>query len=297
MSARTTAPSTPGVRSERPTPPSKLPRTIGLLVSGAIVVVCAVTLDAQWSRLLEAPGVLGNYLRLMSQGIFTNPTVEPASFQWTSAFEYMLESLQMAWMGTLIGAVLSFPLAFLAARTIAPAPVVFVTRMVLNVIRAIPELILAIVVMMPIFGLGPLAGALALGIGSIGTLGKLSSEAIEAIDSRPVEAVSATGARKAQVLAWGVIPQAMPEILAFWLYRFEINIRAGAILGAVGAGGIGSILKQLFDKREWDRIGVTLVVIILVTILVDQISAWVRHRIIAGSGHQRAEVDTAALLG
>lgn len=265
-----------------PPAPSTLPRTLGMLATLAALLLCVWAVQAPWSRLLDAPGILGEYARLMSEGVLANPTVEPYSEYWSSALQYMLESLQMAWVGTMIGAVLSFPVAFLAARTIAPAPVVAVTRMILNIIRAVPELIIAIAIMMPIFGFGPLAGALALGVGSVGTLGKLSSEAIEAVDPRPVEAVTATGGSTLQVIWWGVIPQAMPEILAFWLYRFEINIRAGAILGVLGAGGIGTILSQLFRLREWERIGVTLVVIIVVTVIVDQISARVRHRIIAG---------------
>ena len=134
----------------------------------------------------------------------------------------------------------------------------FVVRQVLNAIRAVPELVFAIVVVMPIFGLGPVTGAIALGIGSVGTLGKLTSEVIEGIDPGPVEAARASGARPLQIIRWGVLPQALPETVAFWLYRFEINIRAGAILGVVGAGGIGSLLSSLFGRRLWDRIGLTL---------------------------------------
>jgi phosphonate transport system permease protein len=280
MSARDLAETTGP--TQRPHPPSKLPKTLGMLATLAVLLVCIWAVNAPWSRLLDAPGIFGDYLRLMSEGVLANPTADPHQSYWVSALEYMLESLQMAWVGTMIGAACSFPVAFLAARTISPAPVVAVTRMILNVIRAVPELIIAVAIMMPIFGFGPLAGALALGVGSIGTLGKLSSEAIEAVDPRPVEAVSSTGGNKLQVIWWGVVPQALPEILAFWLYRFEINIRAGAILGLLGAGGIGSILSQLFQRRVWDRIGVTLIVIIVVTVIVDQISARVRHRIIAG---------------
>ena len=284
-------------RGERPQAPSRLPKTLGMLATLAVLLLCIWAVNAPWSQLLEL-GRFGDYLALMSQGVLANPSVDPYQGYWTSALEYMLESLQMAWVGTMIGAALSFPVAFLAARTISPAPVVFVTRMVLNIIRAVPELIIAIAIMMPIFGFGPLAGALALGVGSVGTLGKLGSEAIEAVDPRPVEAVSSTGANKLQVIWWGVVPQALPEILAFWLYRFEINIRAGAILGVLGAGGIGSILSQLFQRREWERIGVTLIVIIVVTVIVDQISARVRHRIIAGPKGTIAEPrDAIAELG
>jgi phosphonate transport system permease protein len=274
----------------RPAPPSKAGKTVGLVVGTAVIVACVLLVDARWGRLAEMPGALAGYADLMARGVMQNPTVEPWSAYWSTAFELMLESLYMAWVGTLIGAVVSFPLAFLAAENVSPKPVVFVTRQVLNAIRAVPELIFAIAVMLPIFGLGPLAGAFALGVGSVGTLGKLTSEVIEGIDPGPVEAARSSGARPLQVLRWSVVPQALPETVAFWLYRFEINIRAGAVLGVLGAGGIGSILSQLFERRLWDRIGITLLVVILVTIVIDQISARVRNRIIQGpGGSTRAE--------
>ncbi|HLS26921.1 MAG TPA: phosphonate ABC transporter, permease protein PhnE [Beutenbergiaceae bacterium] len=283
----TPAPSGAG-KSARPAPPSKIRKTLGMLALAAVLLLAFTQVDARWERLpafvTEAPG----YIALMTQGVLSNPVVDPNADYWLAAINAMIESIQMAWIGTLIGAAISFPLSFLAASNIAPAPVVFVTRQVLNIIRAIPELILAVAVMMPIFGFGPLAGAIALGVGSVGTLGKLSSEAIESVDTGPIEAVSASGAGKLQVLRWAVVPQVLPEIVAFWLYRFEINIRAGAILGALGAGGIGSLLSALFNVRAWDRIGITLVTIIVITIVVDQISARVRSRIIFGDTKVRA---------
>ncbi len=271
----------------RPQPPRKLGVTLGWVLGAAVFIACLYLVESRWSRLPEAPGILWRYVDLMADGVFRNPTVEPYDNYWTRSIELILESLYMAWIGTLIGALLSFPLAFLAAANVSPKPVVFVTRQILNAIRAIPELIFAIVVMLPVFGLGPLAGALALGVGSIGTLGKLTSEVIEGIDPGPVEAARAAGARPLQILRWSVVPQVLPEAVAFWLYRFEINIRAGTVLGVLGAGGIGSILSQLFARREWERIGITLVVIILVTMLVDTISARVRQRIIRGPAAPR----------
>lgn len=266
----------------RPTPPSRTRYVVGELLALAIVVTCLVIVDAKWERLLEAPGIAANYVPLMVGGVLDNPFVEPSSEYWTTSIDFMMQSLAMAWVGTVIGALISLPLGFLAAANVAPGPVVFVVRQVLNVIRAIPDVILAIVIMVPIFGLGPMGGALALGVGSIGTLGKLTSEAIEGIDTGPVEALRASGANSLQVLRWGVLPQVLPEIVAFWLYRFEVNIRASAILGIVGAGGIGSLLSRVFNVRDWDRIGIALVVIIVVTIIVDQISGAIRHRIISG---------------
>jgi len=147
----------------------------------------------------------------------------------------------------------------------------------------VPELVLAIIVMLPIFGLGPVAGTMALGIHSIGTLGKLTSEVIEGAERGPVEAALSSGAKPFQILRHATVPQVMPEVVAFWLYRFEINIRAGAVLGVLGAGGIGSLLSSILSRRLWERAGITLLVVILVTILVDWISARLRARIIGGS--------------
>jgi phosphonate transport system permease protein len=271
----------------RPPKPGKLRYVavqIGVL---ALIVVCAAGLDANWARLLDAPLAAWTYGGLMVRGVVQNPFLEPHADYWLLSLELMGQSLAMAWVGTVIAAILSFPLGFLAASNTAPRWVVIPIRQLLNAIRAVPDVVLAIVVMVPVFGLGPLGGALALGVGSVGTLGKLASEAIEGIQPGPVEAVRASGARSLQVLRWGVLPQVMPEIVAFWLYRFEVNIRAGAILGVVGAGGIGAYIGRAFESRDWDRIGIALFVVILVTMIVDAVSGMARHRVIAGAGTPR----------
>lgn len=280
MSTTTTLNPSPLTRPAAPSKAKYLWAEFGGLV---LIVLCVYAVNAKWERLLEAPAAIANYVPLMLSGVLQNPFEQPLTEYWTTSFDFMMQSLAMAWVGTVIGAILSLPMGFLAAANVAPAPVVFAARQVLNGIRAVPDVILAIVIMVPIFGLGPLAGTLAIGIGSIGTLGKLTSEAIEGIDKGPVEALRASGASPVQVLRWGVWPQVAPEIVAFWLYRFEVNIRASAILGVVGAGGIGSLLSRVFNMRDWERIGIALVVIIVVTIIVDQISGAIRHRIISGS--------------
>ncbi len=272
-------------REGRPSAPSKLPTTVGLVVSAVVVIGAIILVDANWDRLPELPPALVQYFGLMAEGVLHVPTEDPYADYWTRALFAMIETLQMAWIGTVIGAILSFPIGFLAARNIAPTPVVFVTRQVLNMIRAIPEVVFGIVIMLPIFGLGPLAGALAIGVGSIGTLGKLTSEVVESIDTGPVESARASGAASLSTIRWTIVPQVLPEVVAFWLYRFEINIRASAIFGLLGAGGIGFLLNQLFQHRYWDRIGITLVVIIVVTMIVDQISGSIRKRIIGGGSH------------
>lgn len=278
----------------RPARPSSQLKWVLTGVFVAIVVWAAVSVDVELERLLQLPGSLGTIFYRMF--LATGP-------DWSTlgaAFEAMMESVQIAWLGTIIGAILSLPLAFLGAKNVTSGLVSNIVRQVLNAIRAIPEILVAVVVFIPMVGLGPYAGTLAIGVHSVGTLGKLSAEAIEGIDPGPVEAARATGGRALQVQRWGVLPQVLPEIVAFWLYRFEINIRASAILGAVGAGGIGEFLVQALNFRRYDRAGMAIIVVIVITITIDLASGWVRRRIIEG-GPERirdrdlamAEADTA----
>jgi phosphonate transport system permease protein len=204
-----------------------------------------------------------------------------------TAIEGMVESLQLAWVGTVIGAILSLPLGFFGAKNVSSGVVSSVMRQILNAIRAFPEIVLAVAIMIPIAGLGPVAGALAIGLHSVGTLGKLTAEVVEGIDSGPVEAARAAGARSLQIQRWGVLPQVLPEIIAFWLYRFEINIRAAAVLGVVGAGGIGFSLQQTITFHRYELTGTLVIVVVVATIAVDTVSGWVRRRIIEGTGARR----------
>ncbi len=125
----------------------------------------------------------------------------------------------------------------------------------------------------------------------VGTLGKLTAEAIEGIDPGPMEAARAAGARSLQVQRWGVLPQVLPELVAFWLYRFEINIRAAAVLGVVGAGGIGFVLQQTITFGRFPQAGTTILVVVVVTLLVDWLSGSVRRRIIEGGPSVRPDED------
>ncbi|WP_062133167.1 phosphonate ABC transporter, permease protein PhnE [Demequina aestuarii] len=277
----------------RPQEPSKARSTLVWIALLLVFAGAAFLSDARWSQIIGIFTDGGKYLVLMAEGLFQNPLQEPQSEQWTLAFERMMESVYMAWVGTLLGALISVPFGFLAARNVSGPVTVQVTRAFLNLIRAVPELVFAIVIMLPIFGFGPLAGALALGVGAVGTLGKLTAEALEGIDAGPVEAGQASGASRWSILRWAYWTQVLPEVLAFWLYRFEINIRASAVLGVIGAGGIGSLLSQLFGQREWEQIGITLAVVIIVTIGVDAISGAIRHRIIAGSGRSVSTEEKA----
>jgi phosphonate transport system permease protein len=248
------------------------------LGAAALLAWAAIAVDVDVSDLLALPRGVATVLYEM----FLESGPDLAYLE--RAVPAMVQSLQMAWLGTIIGAALSLPLGFLAARNVSGGLVSNAVRLVLNGIRAFPEVILAIAIFIPIAGLGAVAGTLAIGIHSAGTLGKLTAEAIEGIDAGPVEAARATGARGLQVQRWGVTPQVLPELVGFWLYRFEINIRAGAVLGVVGAGGIGFLLDQTIKFGRFPQAGTAILVVIAATILVDGISGTVRRRIIEGAG-------------
>jgi phosphonate transport system permease protein len=264
--------------SIRPARPSRMRRNAAITAAGLVIAWSAITLDIDLAQVLELP--VGIWI------VFSEMFLEggPDLAYLPRALEAMVESLQIAWVGTVIGAALSIPLGFFGAKNVSSSLVSNVIRQLLNAIRAFPEIILAVAIFIPIAGLGPVAGALAIGVHSAGTLGKLTAEAIEGIDPGPVEGARATGAHTLAVLRWGVMPQVLPEMVAFWLYRFEINIRAAAVLGVVGAGGIGFVLQQTISFGRFPQAGTAILVIVVVTILVDTISGRIRRRIIEGSG-------------
>ena len=279
MSAR------PVVASLRPLRPSNAKRNVGIVLVLLVVGWAALSIDIRYDRIQDLPAGLWRVIHRM---LFAEG---PAWDYAGVALEHMLTSIQIAWVGTIIGATFSLPIGFLAAKNVSGGFVANALRQLLNAIRAFPELVLAVAIFIPIAGLGPVAGALAIGIHSIGTLGKLTAEVVEGIDSGPVEAARAVGGRGLQVQRWGVLPQVLPEIVAFWLYRFEINVRAAAILGVVGAGGIGFILEQTIRFTRFPQAGMAIIVVIVATILVDTVSGGVRRRIIEGADKRIAAAE------
>lgn len=273
---------TPGT-GRRPPHPSQRTKHVATALLVLVVSWAVLTVEVKIENLPSLPAALA---RIFSR-MFLEPSPEWSYFG--DAFGYMMQSVQIAWLGTIIGAVLSLPLAFFGAMNITSGLVSSVIRQLLNAIRAIPEILVAVVIFIPMVGLGAYPGMLAIGVHSVGTLGKLSAEVIEGINPGPVEAVRAAGGRPLQIQRWGVLPQVLPEIVAFWIYRFEINIRASAILGAVGAGGVGEALVQSLSFRRYDRAGMLIIVIIVVTILIDAASGWLRRRIIQGGSGARPD--------
>ncbi|GAA3033635.1 phosphonate ABC transporter, permease protein PhnE [Microbacterium dextranolyticum] len=248
-------------------------RAIAAVVVTAVVVVAFWSVQISWDRLADLPADIGRYLWLM----FSSP-------EWSKLPEALWQtwrSIEMAWVGTILGIVLATPLSLIAARGFGPVWLRGILRLVFSVIRAVPELIIAIIIL-SVTGLTPLTGALALAVNGIGTLGKWGYEAVEAVPPGPIEAARAAGGSTAQVLRWGVWPQAQPVFLSFWLYRFEINVRSSAVLGLIGVGGIGDMLTSYTQYREWSTVGMLLIVVIVVTMAIDAASGALRRRIMEG---------------
>jgi phosphonate transport system permease protein len=192
----------------------------------------------------------------------------------------MLETLEMALWGTLLSVLLSIPLAYFAAANYAPNRFAYnLSRSTISLFRAIPELVSALFLVLA-FGFGPIAGFLALGIHGAGFLGKFYAEDIENADRGPQEALQSIGAGKIKTLWYGVLPQVLPQYIAYTLYIFDRNVRMATVIGIVGAGGIGLELKGRFDMFNFDHVGTILVIIFITVFLLDQFSARLRRRIL-----------------
>ncbi len=196
----------------------------------------------------------------------------------------ILETLFLALMATTFGALGAVPFAFLAARNLMSAnaftvAVYVLARTVLNIVRSIEALIIAIVFVV-IVGLGPFAGVIAITVHTVAALGKLYSEAIEGIDPGPLEAVRAVGGNWAQMVRYAVLPQIVPAFASFTLFRWDINVRTSTIIGFVGGGGIGFFLYQWIIKGDFRAVGSSFIAIALIVIALDFVSARVRTRLV-----------------
>lgn len=261
--------------------PPKKKRSIKKLIRNILIAAVLIalytwtftTIDVRWERVFSERTIT-NFSRVIPQ-LFSP---DWASFERVMAL--MWQTIQMAYTGTLMAAILAVPFGFFAASNITKNKFLNgLSKGALGAIRAFPELVLALMFVAAI-GPSPFAGVLAIAIGSIGMLGKLYCEVIESIDMNVVEALEANGANKLQVLMYGIVPQILPEFLSYAIYRFEIDIRASTILGIIGAGGIGMLITIAVSNRNWDQVGMILLVIVVVVTIIDYLSAAIRKRIV-----------------
>ncbi len=252
-----------------------------LLVGFSLYVGWLMT-DINLSALIQRAGVTRYLWEQLLRPDFTHFLVSEPVLQ-NSLLTALLETIFMALMATAIGVLFAFPLSFLGARNImATGPlgwtVYTIMRGFFNVVRSVETLIWGIIFGVWV-GFGPFAGMLALTAHTIAALGKLYSEQVESIDPGPLEAIAATGARRWQVILYGVIPQIIPSYLAFTLYRWDINIRMSTVIGLVGAGGIGRMLFYYKNDGRWSEMGAAVLLIIAVVWLMDYTSGRVREKI------------------
>jgi phosphonate transport system permease protein len=196
-----------------------------------------------------------------------------------SALRGALQTLEIAVVGTSLAALLALPLGFLSARNVAPPGVFYGVRGVLNLFRSIDTMVYALFFVAAV-GLGPFPGVMAVLVYTVMSLAKLYSEAIEGIDTSPVEAITASGATRLQILRYGVIPQIIPLFISYILYRLETNIRAAAILGFIGAGGIGFCIQTYLRMMNYRAAACVLLMKIIMVMAVDFASSQIRKALV-----------------
>ncbi|QDA35963.1 phosphonate ABC transporter, permease protein PhnE (plasmid) [Paracoccus liaowanqingii] len=256
------------------TPRARLALWAGWLGLVALFVFCwqVMTRGTIWAFVWDAP--------TQARDIFGR-MFPPALAYVPELMVPLWDTLNMATLGTMLGVAMAVPVAFLAARNTSPAPRLLrpVAMFVIVASRSINALIWALL-LVAILGPGLLAGIIAIALRSIGFIGKLLYEAIEETDARQVEAVTATGASRAQVVGYAIVPQVLPTFWGITVFRWDINIRESAILGLVGAGGLGLKLQASLNTLAWPQVTMILIVILGTVVVSEGISAKVRRALI-----------------
>lgn len=243
----------------------------GAALAGVILAICVAALAV--TGFFDAER-LADGLPAMAQ-LFSE-MVPPDFSRWRVWLKPLLDTLAMSIAGTALAVLISLPLALLAAPNISPHPVVqHVTRTLLAFLRSVPEIIMGILFVAAV-GFGALPGVLALALHSVGMVGKFYAEAIEHVDAKPLEAARAAGATRFQVITHAVLPQVMPQLSDITIYRWEYHFRASAVLGIVGAGGIGFELIAALRLMSYDQVSAILLAILACVLVVDGIGARLR---------------------
>ncbi|WP_411345985.1 phosphonate ABC transporter, permease protein PhnE [Paenibacillus sp. WLX1005] len=254
-----------------PVAPPKYKRyaTWGLFI--ALLIVCSIQTEVTPYQLIRG---------LPQMGILLAEMVPPDWSYFPKIWEPMVETLQIALVGTMLGGLLAIPFALLCAYNVTPnRSVAIPVRLILNLVRTVPDLLFA-AIFVAVFGIGPFAGMLAILFFSFGLIAKLTFEAIESIDPGPLEAMTAVGANRVQLIVFGVIPQALPYYMSYLLYAFEVNVRAASVLGLVGAGGIGLLLDRSLGLFRYDRAAMIILLTLVIVLVIDYASTVVRRKLL-----------------
>ena len=253
-----------------PKPPSKLKHMLTFILFILLLWGSSIQVDASFSKLVVG---FPNIMDLLKE------MVPPDWSYFQVITTAMLDTIRMAIIGTTLGAILAIPLALFAASNVFTSTFLYSpARMILNFIRTIPDLLLA-AIFVAIFGIGPLPGILALTFFSIGLVAKLLYESIESIDPGPLEAMTAVGANKVKWIVYGVIPQVKAHFVSYVLYTFEVNVRAAAVLGLVGAGGIGLYYDRTLGFLQYQQTASIIIYTLVVVLLIDYVSTLLREKL------------------
>ena len=244
---------------------------IGIIV--ALVVIAAYDLEVDLVKFVEG---IPNLVIVLEEMVQVEPKYIPAAL-WA-----MLETIQMAFVGTIIGVVIALPLSFLAARNLNSKFVYAPIRALLAAIRTFPSILWALLFVIMV-GSGAFAGVLAIIMYTVGFIAKLQYESIETIDSDPMDAVSSIGVSKPQLIRYVVIPESASHLLGQILYMFDYNVRQTSILGLVGAGGIGFYIINYIKFFEYGKAAVFMLVVLITVLIIDWVSVKVRDRYIIKS--------------
>jgi phosphonate transport system permease protein len=271
------------------------------LFYGAVLLACVVLAawisEASPQRLAEGLPRIGEYLwrvlpSFRAEAFFSDWETEGSFASWMYRADKWLwlifETSQMALLGTLFGTMISLSLCFVAARNLSPAPWAYqLARRFLEFCRTVPEIVFALIFVWA-FGIGPLAGILAIIIHTAGANGKLFAEVAENADTGPMEGVRAAGGNWFHRMRYGVLPQVLPNFLSYTLLRFEVNVRGASVLGFVGAGGIGEELYHVIAFNYYEEISAIVVLIILTVASIDLISERLRKGLSAADARASA---------
>ncbi len=243
----------------------------GVFFVTLLVVVWAIRdIDIFWPWVWDAPTQIANLGGRMWP---------PSAAGLGAIINALIETVHIATLATFLTIFIALPVAYIAAQNTTPnRACLWLGRFILVSSRSVNTIIWALL-FVAIFGPGVLAGILAIAFRSIGFIGKLMGEAIEEIDRRPVEAMQATGASKAKVIAYAIVPQVMPAFFAIVILRWDINIRESTVLGLVGAGGIGVILQSAIDTFAWPTVATILLAIIVLVLIGEAITSLLRRRV------------------
>ncbi|BCJ89696.1 phosphonate ABC transporter, permease protein PhnE [Terrihabitans soli] len=258
-------------------PPPPVASVLSILVRTALLGLAVAVLVWAWYASEMDPAQLVRDSRNMAE--LGRDFFKPDFTEWEFYLKGMLETLAIAIWGTLLAVVFGIPFALLCSTNIAPAWITFPVRRMMDALRAINELVFALIFIAAV-GLGPFAGVLALFVHTTGIIAKLFSEAVEAIDHGPVEGIRGTGATKLQEIVYGVIPQVLPLWIGFTLYRFESNVRSATVLGLVGGGGIGMTFNETMRSFQYEQAGAILVIVVITVSALDILSQRIRAKFI-----------------